>query len=215
MARIKDIEFLTLKDMIKDFEMYSGLPDGLVQLPYPNEIMIRLLFYDVPQTMEQFAKSLCYGQRLFLARQEDNDIGLICRMMEGYYYPLVSGKKWDEEKALLFKKKVLSLQVKYLYPIAMHFVTLIGEIAEREKKLLHRPPTKMELAAGIEKLDVFAELNALDFLRDAMKCTVPEVLLTPYNECLVRFMNAKEITDYQERYLELQREEYKPKSKYK
>ena len=59
----------------------------------------------------------------------------------------------------------------------------------------------MELAAGIEKLNVFSDLTSLDFLRDAMKCTVPEVLLTPYNECLVRFMVAKEQADYQERYM--------------
>jgi hypothetical protein len=47
-----------------------------------------------------------------------------------------------------------------------------------------------------------------------MKCTVPEVLLTPYNECLVRFMLAKETADYQERYFELMKEETKTKSKY-
>ena len=215
MARVKDIELLTLRDMIRDFELYYGLPDGLVQLPIPDRIMINYLLYDIPRTMEEFADKLCYGQRLYLARQEENDIGLIIRMINGYYYPIVTGKKWDEERALLFKKKVVSCKVKDLYPVAMHFINMIGEIAEREKTLLHREPSKLELAAGIEKLDVFAELNALDFLRDAMKCTVAEVLLTPYNECLVRFMNAKEITEYQERYMELQKESYEPKSKYK
>jgi hypothetical protein len=96
----------------------------------------------------------------------------------------------------------------------MHLVTLIGEMAEREQKLLHREPTKMELAAGIEKLNVFSDLTSLDFLRDAMKCTVPEVLLTPYNECLVRFMIAKEQADYQERYYDLMNKESEHKSKF-
>jgi hypothetical protein len=146
-------------------------------------------------------------------RKEENDFGAILRVIEGYYYPLVTRYeihklviykgtyKWDEDKALLFGKYILPLKAKDLYPVAMHLTTLIGEMAEREQKLLHREPTKMELAAGIEKLNVFSELTSLDFLRDAMKCTVPEVLLTPYNECLVRFMVAKEQADYQERYM--------------
>jgi hypothetical protein len=44
-----------------------------------------------------------------------------------------------------------------------------------------------------------------------MKITIPEVLLTPYDECLVRFMAAKETADYQERYMELMTEEAKAK----
>lgn len=73
----------------------------------------------------------------------------------------------------------------------------------------------MELAAGIEKLNIFSELTALDFLRDVMKITIAEVLLTPYKECLVRFMLAKETADFQERYYELMKEESQPKPKYK
>ena len=202
--------------MVDNFDLYSGLPDGLIELPCPREVVINRKIYPVPQTMEEFAARICYGQRLFLARQEENDIGLICRMIDGYYYPIVTGRKWDEEKALLFGNKVITCKVKDLYPIAMNFVTLTGEIAEREKELLYREPTKIELAAGIEKLDIFAELNALNFLRDAMKITVQEVLLTPYNECLVRFMNAKEIADFQERHFKLINEPHtNQESKYK
>jgi len=43
---------------------------------------------------------------------------------------------------------------------------------------------------------------------------VPEVLLTPYDECLVRFMIAKETADFQERYFKLMQEDSKRKSKY-
>lgn len=213
MARIKSIDKLTLQEMMLNFDLYIGLPDGLIQLPVPDYIKIKGKYYPVSQTLDEFSKAICYGQRLFLARKEDNDFGLIIRMIDGYYYPLVTVKKWDEDKALLFGKYVLLCTVKELYPVAMHLVKLVSEMAEREQKLLHREPSKIELAAGIEKLNVFSELTALDFLRDAMKCTVPEVLLTPYNECLVRFMIAKEQAEFQERYYELMKEE-KPKSKY-
>ena len=215
MTRIKGIDYLTLKDIMRDLDTYAGLADGLIQLPYPDKITIHFLEYDVPKTLDEFTDKICYGQRLFLAREEKNDVGVITRMINGYYYPIVTRKKWDEDKALLFGNKVVTCKAKELYPVAMHFVTLINEIAEKEKVLLYREPSKVELAAGIEKLNVFSELNSLDFLRDAMKCTVPEVLLTPYNECLVRFMNAKEVADYQDRYFKLEREQYEAKSKYK
>jgi len=116
---------------------------------------------------------------------------------------------------LLFGNKILPCKVKELYPVAMHLIKLVSELADREIKLLHREPSKIEKAAGIDKLNIFTELNSLDFLRDAMKITVPEVLLTPYNECLVRFMNAKEMAAFQERYFELIKEEATAKPKYK
>jgi len=215
MARIKEIETLTLKDMIVNLDLYSGLADGLAELPCPDMIEIWYMKYNVPATMEEMTNNICYGQRLFLARKEDDDIGMMMRMIPGFYYPIIKKKKWDEEKALLFRKKVLTCKVKDLYPVTIHFVNLISEMIEAEEKLLHREPSKMEKAAGIEKLNVFSELNSLDFLRDAMKITVEEVLLTPYNECLVRFMNAKELADFNERYFKLLKEEKPEKKKFK
>jgi hypothetical protein len=209
------LERLTLRDMIYDPEIYSGLPDGLIQLPVPNVIRIRRKKYRVPQSVEEFNKSLCYGQRLFIARKEENDFGLILRVMDGYYYSLVTGDKWDEEKALLFGKYILTLQAIDLYPVAMQLITFVGEMIEQERTLLHREPSKLEVAAGIDRLNVFSELTSLDFLRDVMKITVPEVLLTPYNECLVRFMLAKETADFQEKYFDLLKTASEPKPKRK
>jgi len=215
MAHIKSIDKLTLKEMMLNFELYLGLPDGLAQLPCPEKIQIRKNYYQVPKDMDDFTKNICYGQRMFFTQKEDNDFGLIIRILDGYYYPIVTGKKWDADKALLFGKYIITCTVEELYPVAMHLITLVSDMTDREQKLLHREPSKMELAAGIEKLNIFSELTALDFLRDVMKVTVPEVLLTPYNECLVRFMLAKETADFQERYYELVKEESQPKPKYK
>ena len=211
MAILKGIDKLRLIDMMLDFPRYKGLPDGLTMLPVPDELTIGKKKYPVPKTMEEFTSNICYGQRLFFTREEDSDFGIILRTIDGYYYPIVSVNKWDNEKALQFGKIVLTCLAKDIYPIAMHLVTLIGEMADREKALLHREPKKIERAAGIERLNIFAELTALDFLRDTMKITIPEVLLTPYDECLVRFLAAKEMADYQERYMELVTEEAKAK----
>jgi len=214
MAHVTKIERLTLREMMFNLDLYQGLTDGLVQLPVPDRIKMRGKSVKVPADMEEFTSNICYGQRLFIVRKEENDFGTILRQLDGYYYPVISNKKWDEEAALVFGKYVLNCKIIELYPVAMHLATLTGQMAEREKSLLYREPTKVQTAAGIEKLNVFAELNALDFLRDAMKITVPEVLLTPYRECLVRFMNAKETFEFQERYFELIREISEPKKKH-
>lgn len=40
MERIKQIDKLTLFDMIKYPELYSGLADGLIDLPLPDKLKI-------------------------------------------------------------------------------------------------------------------------------------------------------------------------------
>lgn len=213
MARVKDklISQITLLDMLSDFKSYSGLPEGLIQLPIVEYVKIGKREFYVPQTLEEFTKTICYGQRLFFAQKEENDFGCILRVMDGYYYPRVNKKDWDADEALLFGKLILNCTVVDLYPVAMHLMKLVGDMIEKEHKLLHREPSKMEIAAGIEKMNLFADMISLDFLRDAMKITIPEVLLTPYNECLVRFMMAKESSDFQDRYYKLMQEDTKPK----
>lgn len=210
---MKQPERLTLGEMIANYDLYRGLPDGLVKLPVPLTLRIGRRRLPVPRTYEEFTNNLCYGQRLFFTQAEPNDWGVILRAVDGYFFPLSTGLPWNNEKALAFGKKVLSCKILEIYPVAMQLTKLVNEMAERERLLLHREPSKMELAAGVEKLNVFAELSSLDFLRDAMKITVPEVLLTPYRECLVRFMLQRETLDYQERYFELMKAEAAAKDK--
>lgn len=215
MALLKGINDLTLKDMIINMSSYSDIAAGLWELPVEQTIKIGRKYYPVPKDLDEFTANLCYGQRIFLCTKEENDFGLIIRLMDGYFYSVVTCEKWDADKALLFGKKILTCTAKDLYPVTMHLIDLTGKMVDNEKKLLHREPSKLELAAGIEKLNVFSDLTSLDFLRDAMKCTVPEVLLTPYNECLVRFMIAKETNDFQERYQKLSIDEMELKHKLK
>jgi hypothetical protein len=203
MARIKAIDRITFKDMILHPE-YSGLSDGFSKLPIPERIKIWGYWGIVPKTLDEFSNGICYGQRLYLTNDEPNDYAVILRITTCYFFTLITGKKWDADLCLLIGKYILPCTAITIYPVAMHLITLLGELAEREKSLLHREPSKLELAAGIEKLNVFAELSSLDFLRDLMKISIPEVLLTPYRECLVRFMMAKEQNDYMKRYQELQ-----------
>jgi hypothetical protein len=212
MAHVIKIEKLTLKQMIFD-QSYHSLADDLINVPLPESFKICNKRFPIPQSVDEFSKNLCYAQRLFLPRKEDNDFGAIVRTIDGYYYPIVNCKMWDDEKALHFGKNVLSCKVIELYPVAMRLIQYTSDLLENEYRLLHREPTKQEIAAGVDKLNIFSELYSLNFLRDDMKISTQEVLLTPYNEILVRFMMHKETEDFRKRYEDLLRMEAEAKSK--
>lgn len=212
MANIKRIDKLKLFDMIKYPELYSGLADGLIDLPLPDKLKIKKIL-TIPSSREQLSDNICYGQRLYLAREELNDFGIIIRLVGGYFYPEITGLKFNEANIFGIVKNIVTCLAKDIYPVALHLVKLISELIANEQKVLYKEPTKLELAAGIEKLNAYSELNTLDFLSNVMRCTTDEVMLTPYNECLVRLMNAKEMNEYQERYFKLQMEESQLKTK--
>jgi hypothetical protein len=215
MARLKTIDKITFRDILLNPGIYDGLSDGLVQLPIPETIKIHRKIMTVPMTLDEFSENICYGQRLFLMSNEPNEPAVILRIMTCFYFPGITGKKWDSDLCLQIGKYILPCTAILIYPVAMHLIKLLGELADREKNLIHREPTKLELAAGIEKLNVFSKLASLDYLRDLMKIPVPEVLLTPYSECLVRLMMAHEQDEYQKRYMDLLRVQSDPKNKFK
>ncbi len=203
---------LTMQQMILD-PGYHTLAEDLKEFPLPDWLRLRRRRYAIPLTPEHFARTICYGQRLFFTREACDDFDAIVRLVGGYYYPLVMREKWHEDSVARIAKYILPCKVIDLYPVAMMFLGHMTTIIERETALLHRELTKTERAAGVERLQPFNDLISLDFLRDAMKVTTPEVLLTPYNECLVRFMMHKEVEDYRERYADLLRIEQEHKLK--
>lgn len=211
MARMKRIERLRLIDMVKEPIVYDGLRSGLNELPLPDKLKIKRKILTIPKTISDFGDNITYGQRLYFARPEGNDYGIILRFVAGFYYPIYTGKVWNENSALRFGAKVLNSRAMDLFPVARHFVDLMGEIAERELNLLQREPTRQEHAAGIEKLAKFADLNALIFLCESFKCDESAVMTKPYNDCLVRFMLQKESNAFTERLSEVYRNEQKQK----
>ena len=202
-----NIEKLTLKQMMENDQYYS-LSDGLLQLPVPDKIKIGK-YYDVPADLKAFSDSICYGQRLFMAVKEPNDFGAILRIMDGFYYPIVSGDIWDDDYALSFGKEILNCKVIEVYPVANHLVKLMTELVQREIKILQRKPSKQEVAAGIDKLSKFAELTSIKYLLSSFGYTEEQVMLAPYNDCLVEFMLAKEQNEFQERLAEVYKNEKK------
>ncbi len=196
-------------------EQLGDLADDLIKLPPPESIRIGRRQLPVPKDADEFTDNICYGQRLYFSKEEPSDVALILRFTIGYFYPLYKKAKWNEERSTEIVKKVLNCTLVEIYPTVMHLINLTSEVAEREQKLLHREPSRIERAAGIERLSVFSELSSLDFLCKTMNITSDQALLLSYNECLVRFMMQKEITEYQERYMDLLRIESEAKYKKK
>ncbi len=185
---------------------YSPVTESLIELPVPDIIEIGKRSFPVPGTLEDFSSNLSYAQRLFLATSEQFDVDLVIRIISGYYYPFYSGLKFDENKLLSIQSKIITLPVKVLYPVTHHILNLMGELVDREQKLLYREPSKQEKAAGIEKLSKYSTLTSLLFLMESFRMTESEVMQQPYDDCLVRFMLAKEQNEFSERLTEQYRD---------
>jgi hypothetical protein len=212
--KIVPAEHLTLGQLLAQPHRYGALVEDFCKLTLPAAISIKGTYYPVPLTLKQFSRHLCYGQRLFLATREPHDIGYALRYLDGYYYPMCTGKPWNEAAALSFGRNVLNCKAKDVFPVAQHLITLMDELITREKKHLFREPSKLEKAAGVERLAPFAALTNLIFLMDSFKLPEAAVMLLPYDDCLVRFMLQKEQQAYSERLMELQNEDSK-KSRFK
>ena len=197
--------------MINQPLRYAGLSVGLSEMALPQYLILKRKRRDIPVTLEDFSDNLVYGQKMYLQRPEPEQYGIIIRFIAGYYYPIVTGRKWDDKQALKFGAWVLRARVLELFPVALHLVNLMGELATREIKLLERKPTQQEKQAGIDKLNKFSDLSAIVYLQESFKCTMDEVMLKPYNDCLVRFMYQKEQNSYAERLAEVYRREQQKK----
>lgn len=211
--RVQPVHRLDLRRYTMQPERYAHLAEGLAALPVPATIRMGKRVLAVPQTVEEFCNTVCYGQVMYFKQREGFDVGIILRYVAGYFYPQYAQTVWDEKAALRFGSRILSLNVKDLYPVAKHLVALMEQLVQQETKLLQRTPTRQEQAAGIERLGKFADLTSLLFLQDSFKCTEAQVMQQPYNDCLVRFMLAKEQAAFAERLTEVYRQENKPKGK--
>lgn len=215
MHPVKTIRTLTIWDMIRWSWKYDGVTDGLIQLPVPDTIKIGRKHYPVPTTMEQFGDAITYGQRMFMTWDQPTDVATVIHYIVGFYYPIVTGEKWDENNAIAFAKKIVYSHVIETYPVAYHFIKLMTQLTERELSLLKREPSVEEREAGIDKLGRFAELTAIMFLMDSFKCSESNVKSKPYNDCLVRFMLQREQNAYADRLAAVYKRKTESKTKSK
>ena len=212
MEIIIPIENLTLRQFLKHADQYISLVEDLVNLPCPDRIRIGLNYYPVPQNVDHLTESICYGQRIYLAEKTENDITAILHIIVGYYYPQIFKGGWTVDKASKVLSKILGCNVVELFPAAYQILKLTGDLIERERRLLNRKVKPEEIQAGIDNLNKYADLSAIDFLRESKRLNSDnEIMLLPYSECLVRFMKAKEEQEFAERLREIYENKAKTK----
>jgi hypothetical protein len=200
MEIIIPLKYLQLKHVLKRPDRYLSLIDDLVGLPCPDKLLIGLKEYHIPSNLDELTDTICYGQRLYLAEKQTTDLGTILHVITGYYYTL-TGHSWNRDKAKVNFNKCLAID---LFPAGLRILSLMGDLVEREQKLLNRKIKPEEAQAGIERLNKFAELSAIDYLRTSKNLkTDDEVMNLSYAECLVRFLQEKEIQEYRERLQEI------------
>lgn len=162
----------------------NKITDFYATLPPPGKLRIGCRLRPVPLKVTELLEKITYGQKRFLEKQPDNDIDAVLRMFVGWYYPIVSGKPFDESRALEFGAKAMRCNINELYPACAHIARLVGELNKLEERLLAAEADSTWIAAGGNDLAPYAPQLTVDFLAKRLMCSHEEVYAKSYAECL-------------------------------
>lgn len=137
-----------------------------------------------------------------------SDLEAMLIYVSGYYQPIVTKKKYSEERTIDFFKKVVHLNVKELYPVCGKLMRLFEETISIEEKKLNSTPDQTKRAAGIERLGLFSELSIMEMIAEKTRLPIYEVPTIEYNLVFSFLLKEKEMNDFQERYNELIMKKY-------
>lgn len=160
------------------------ITDFLVTLPPPSRLRIGCRMRHVPRYYTEVLSVITYAQKRFLEQQPQNDLDLVLRMFSGWYYTIVTGKPFDEASALAFGRKAERCNIDQLYPACAHLARLVSEINKLEEQLLANEADSTWIAAGGNALAPYAPQLTVEFLANRLKCSLEEVHVKPYAECL-------------------------------
>lgn len=201
----RSVKNLRLKDLIalgKRFNI-STLCSQLAQLPLPNTFRIGFKSYSIPSNIDQLKTNICWGQRLFMTSQANNDFETFVYLTACFYQPIVDKKQYDDILAIRFYKRLLRCKMIELYPITMHLYGLLNQIIEIENKTLSTKITKEMRAAEVDRLSKFSEFNVLKKLANETGCKLENAHLTSYNIAFTILWESKEHDEFVERYNEI------------
>lgn len=201
---------LTLKKLIKLSNKHgiNILCGQLANLPHPNRLQVGFRTYQIPSDVIEFSSHLTWGQRLYMATPHQTDVESFLYITSCYLQGL---NGFDERKSVRLFKKLQSIKLKDLYPVTYHLANLFGELIKNESEKLSRPKDKKALAAEIDKLDMFADFQVLEYMANRMKYKSDDKMnhidkafkFIPYDLALTMLWENKEVDMYRERYSEI------------
>jgi len=203
------VDELTLNKLIKLSNKHgiNILCSQLANLPHQNKLQVGFSNYRIPEDVIEFSANLTWGQRLYMATPQSTDIDSFLYITACYLQGL---KGFDERKTVRLFRKLRGVKLKELYPITYHLATLFSELIKNESEKLTRPKDKKALAADVEKLDVFADFQVLEYLANRCKFTsdskmthIDRALTMPYDLALTMLWEKKESEQFNERYTEI------------
>lgn len=192
----KRLLLLASKGDVSDLvAFYSDLPFIYLRIGFKR--------YNVPKTLIELQTQITWAQRLYFASEPTDFIDLVFKRFNGWFYPILTGKQFNEQECSKIDYKALNCNVDELLPFVAHMSRLIEQLLIDEAKKTASDVDKTWIAAGGEKLTPFANMLTIDFLADKLRCHPDEVLNKPYADCLVRLMHQKISTDVENEYREL------------
>lgn len=208
---IQSLTFLTIKRLARMAAKHdiTTLQKQLTELACPNEIRIGLKLYPVPITVNDFRDNICWGQRLFMATEHQNDFETFLYFFANYYQPIVTGKPYSEERVLRFYDKITKCHAHEAYPVLTRLVELFTECVQIENGKLNSEPNKEMKAAEINRLQPFSDLNILELVSQKCRVKLEEAHLQEYNVVFALLWYEKEVNDFQIRYNEIQKAKVK------
>ena len=206
-----NIRFLTFKRLAILAEQgdVSDIVNFHTELSFGGSIRIGFKRLQVPLTMDEFRSRITWGQRLFFSREPIDYIDGVFRLFCGWFYPILTGKEFDETKCLTISGKALNCNVDELLPFVTHMSTMIGAMLSEEERLTGGSVDKTWIAAGGEKLNKYGDKVTLDFLVPKLSIMYgkqvghSDVMASPYADCLVQLMERKEFNEVENEYREL------------
>lgn len=206
-----ELKHLTLARFI-NLSAHGGVDDILEFLGTsapPERIRIGIKTYAVPQIADELRESLTYGQKVFLSEQPKGDIDLLLRMFVGWYYPILTKKPFDADKAYTIVGKAMNCFITELIPSCAHIAKLVSELNQFEEQVLASEPDSLWMQAGGGGLSKYAPMLTVEYLADKLKCTNDEVFDKPYSECLFWLMYQNESNAVEKRFNQLNIEKAK------
>lgn len=189
------------------------ITDFLVTLPAPDRLRIGCRMRLVPHTMMEVMGAITYSQKRFLEKQPENDLDAVLRMFAGWYYPIISGKVFEETSALEFTRRAQRCNINELYPVCAHLARLVSDINKLEEKLLASEADSTWIAAGGNALTPYAPQLTVEYLANRLKCSLEEVHNKSYAECLAALGERATSAKIEKAYYKIQQEKLEAQSK--
>lgn len=183
----------SLASRLAPFMTWLEVPFNPTTWTLPKKVTIKEKEIDVAIDI----KTKTFAQKILLQRVKSKELD---KALALYYQPIVSGRKFDYDKAMELLPEIEKLKLCDVYCIADYLFKQLKVVLEMEKKELSVPPTSEQIRAGINMFDVFGVNNTIDALAGGDILKYEKVLKLNYNTVFLKLKRTKLEGKYRKNY---------------